>query len=184
MPAGSLPPTLPFAQTSFMPRGRAYALGAPDTCPVVLTMHGFEWFSPVMSTTHRYTGLAGAYRRWAERRLIVQSLSKSAAIVSIAGPFGPSLMGPMLKSKPIRYIPNPLMTDGWLRATPHHDDGRTVLCVGLITGRKNQMALVKLSHKSLTSFPTVSFGLPAPRLRPSTWILYAVRSTPSNLASG
>ena len=131
----------------------AYAVGAPDACPVVLTVHGLEWFSPTMSTTPRYAGLAGAYRRWAERRLILHCVAKSAAVVSIAGPFAPTLMGPMLGSKIVRCIPNPLVTDSWISVSPHHDDGRTVLCVGLITSRKNQMALIRTFARIADEFP-------------------------------
>jgi len=120
-----------------------YAVGAPDTCPLVLTVHGLEWFSPEMKASSRYTGAAGAYRRWAEGRLIRVCLKKASAVVSMSGPFVPGAIGSMLDGKEVRGIANALVLDRWLEVPPTRDDARTVLCVGTVKSRKNPLDLIK-----------------------------------------
>lgn len=120
-----------------------YAVGAPDACPLVLTVHGLEWFSPEMRASSRYTGVGGAYRRWAEGRLIRVCLKKATAVVSMSGPFVPGAMGSMLDGKEIRGIPNALVLDRWLAVPTTRDNARIVLCVGTVESRKNPLALIK-----------------------------------------
>jgi Glycosyltransferase len=126
----------------------SYAIGAPVTCPLVLTVHGIEWFLPGdMGTTNRYAGAIGAYRRLAEGLLIRRSLAKASTVVAISVPFVPETIGAMLQGKRVRGIPNPIVLDGWLAASPGEDDGRTVLCVGMVERRKDPMTLVRAFAK-------------------------------------
>ena len=119
-----------------------YAVGAPSACPLVLTVHGLEWFSPEMRASIRYTGVVGAYRRWAEGHLIRVCLKKATAVVSMSGPFVPGALGAMLEGKEIRGIPNALVLDRWLAVPATRDDARIVLCVGTVESRKNPLALI------------------------------------------
>lgn len=120
-----------------------YAVGASNACPLVLTVHGLEWFSPEMKASRRYTGVPGAYRRWAEGRLIRVCLKKATAVVSMSGSFVSDALGPMLEGREIRGIPNALALDRWLSVPPTRDNARVVLCVGTVKRRKNPLALIK-----------------------------------------
>jgi len=131
----------------------AYAVGAPATSPLVLTVHGLEWFVPEMRTAERYAGPVGAYRRWAEGLLIRRCLTKASAIVAMSGPFVPETIGPMLQGKRVRGIPNALVLDCWLAASPAEDDGRTVLCIGTVTRRKDPLTLVRAFGKVASACP-------------------------------
>jgi glycosyltransferase involved in cell wall biosynthesis len=130
----------------------AYAVGAPRKCPLVVTVHGLEWFVPEMGPTRRYAGLTGAYRRVAERALIRVSLTKATAIVAMPGPFVPRALGCMLRGKTVHGIPNPLVLNRWLQL-PIGDDGRTVLSIGTITRRKDQLSLVRAFLRIAAAFP-------------------------------
>lgn len=132
----------------------AYALGAPATSPLVLTVHGIEWFLPEeMSATKRYAGAVGAYRRLAEGLVIRRCLAKASTIVAISIPFVPETIGPMLQGKRVHGIPNPLVLDRWLAVAPGEDDGRTVLCVGTIEQRKDPLTLLRAFAKVASTCP-------------------------------
>ena len=120
-----------------------YAVGAPPDRPLVLTVHGLEWFSPDMKATGNYAGATGAYRRWAEERLIRVCLRKATAVVAMPGPFVPGALNSLLKGKAVRGIPNALVLDRWLAVPPTRDNARTVLCVGTVMSRKNPLALIQ-----------------------------------------
>lgn len=137
----------------------AYAAGASDICPLIMTVHGLEWFSPGMIETSRYRGLLGLYRRLAEHILIKKSISRADTIISIGGSFVPMLMGSALKGKEIRYIPNPIVIEDWIDIPPGHDDGNTVLCVGTINSRKNQISLVRTMERISRVYPDSTLKL-------------------------
>jgi glycosyltransferase involved in cell wall biosynthesis len=120
----------------------AYVVGAPKTYPLVLTVHGLEWFVPEMRGSRRYAGVVGACRRVAEGALIRACLSKATAVVAMPGPFVPTTLGQMLGGRSVRGIPNPLVLDRWLESSLG-DDGRTVLSIGTIMRRKDQLSLMR-----------------------------------------
>ena len=121
----------------------AYAIGAPTSIPLVLTVHGLERFSASMRANRRYTGAAGAYRRVVEYVLVKRSLDRATAVVAVPGPFVPGVLGAKLDGKAYRGIPNPLVLDRWLTVAPTRDDAQKVLCVGAIMRSKNQLALMR-----------------------------------------
>jgi glycosyltransferase involved in cell wall biosynthesis len=125
-----------------------YAVGAPAECPLVLTVHGLEWFSPDMRASSQYAGPRGAYRRLAEGRLLRVCLTKATAVVAMPGPFVPGALNSMLAGKVVRGIPNALVLDRWLAVPPTGDSARTVLCVGTVMSRKNPLALIQAFAKA------------------------------------
>lgn len=131
----------------------AYAFEVPVATPLVLTVHGLEWFVPEMRAAQRYTGPLGAYRKLAEGLLIRRCLRKASAIVGMSGPFVPETIGPMLQGKRIRGIPNPLVLDRWLAVSPESDDGHTILCVGVVERRKDPLTLVRAFRKVANACP-------------------------------
>lgn len=137
----------------------AYAAGARGICPLILTVHGLEWFSADMIKTSRYKGLLGLYRRLAEHYLIKKSISNADTIISIGGSYVPTLMGSAIKGKEIRYIPNPIVIENWIEIPPGHDNGVTILCVGTINTRKNQIALVRAFVRISSSYPESTLKL-------------------------
>lgn len=128
-----------------------YSLGAPPDVPLVITVHGLEFFAPVMQKTGRFKGLPGAYRRFAAGWMIRESTRKCSAVISIAGDYVPKAMGSLLRNKSIYNIANPLGDDLWVATSGFETDG-TLLCAGEIIERKNAIGLVR------------AFGLVAGRL--------------------
>lgn len=123
-----------------------YALGAPKGIPLVITIHGFEPFEPLMLNSQHFHGIIGYYRKIFMQNMAKKSISKASTLVSIAGNYLSSIMGNLVNEKEIFNIPNPISDKIWGSIT-NIVKGPIILSPGTINERKNQIVLVQAFAK-------------------------------------
>lgn len=131
----------------------AYALAAPRNFPVIMTIHGVEVFVSCMKKTSHFKGLTGLSRQWGLKSNIKAGLRKAQTIISIAGDYLPQVMSPLLDSKAVYNIPNPLSESIWDKVVSNTEVDGQILCVGSIIERKNAIFLVQAFAEVIKQFP-------------------------------
>src|SRR5207244_7813319 len=81
---------------------------AGPRAPLLLTVHGLEVFLPALRRLAHFRGPAGLYRRLLGRWLALRSLQRAQGVISIAGRYTETILGPALAGKRIFYIANPV----------------------------------------------------------------------------
>ncbi|HLZ10654.1 MAG TPA: glycosyltransferase family 4 protein [Chloroflexota bacterium] len=119
--------------------------------PLLLTIHGVEALEKSVGSQLQYAGALGAYRRLVELRTLKISLRNATGLVSISGPYVPSLISE-IAALPGRVfnIDNPVLPTFWAVKSSEAHAPPVILCVGSVIPRKNALALVQalpLIHK-------------------------------------
>ena len=130
-----------------------YAIYAPKKCPLLMTIHGVEVFAPYMKKSLHFNGLSGLLRQWGVKLNIKVAIKNTQAIVSIAGDYLPRIMSPLLDSKTIYNIPNPLSETTWNKTFSNGEIEGQILCVGSIVERKNAVCLVQAFTEVIKQCP-------------------------------
>ncbi len=136
-----------------------YALAAPPTMPMVMTIHGLGLFTPAILRTDHYRGPVGFYRRCIGGWIVRQSVMRAKAVISTAGDYVAHAMQGMLNGKPVYEIPNPVTVHVWEAVPKGDDDGFPVLHVGSIIEGKNVVGLVQAFAEVVHRLPEASLHL-------------------------